>query len=72
MFIKGFDENLCCRGMQFEIGKTYETGYPKKELKCCSSTVIHFCDNLKSVHEFYDVRENNRYCEVEPLGDVIK
>ena len=72
MFIKGFDENLCCRGMQFEIGKTYETGYPKKELKCCSSTVIHFCDNLKSVHEFYDVRKNNRYCEVEPLGDVIK
>ena len=72
MFIKGFDENLCCRGMQFEIGKTYETGYPKKELKCCSSTVIHFCDNLKYVHEFYDVRKNNRYCEVEPLGDVIK
>ena len=72
MFIKGFDENLCCRGMQFEIGKTYETGHPKKELKCCSSTVIHFCDNLKSVHEFYDVRKNNRYCEVEPLGDVIK
>ena len=72
MFIKGFDENLCCRGMQFEIGKTYETGHPKKELKCCSSTVIHFCDNLKSVHKFYDVRKNNRYCEVEPLGDVIK
>ena len=72
MFIKGFDENLCCRGMQFEIGKTYETGHPKKELKCCSSTVIHFCDNLKYVHEFYDVRKNNRYCEVEPLGDVIK
>jgi hypothetical protein len=72
MYIKGFDENLCCRGMQFDVGKTYETGYPKKELKCCSATVIHFCDNLKSVHEFYDVRENNRYCEVEPLGDVVK
>ena len=72
MYIKGFDENLCCRGMQFDVGKTYETGYPKKELKCCSATVIHFCDNLKSVHEFYDVRKNNRYCEVEPLGDVVK
>ena len=72
MYIKGFDENLCCKGMQFEIGKTYETGYPKEKLECCSETVIHFCDNLQSVHGYYSVLGTNRFCEVEPLGDIVK
>lgn len=72
MYIKGFDKDLCCRGMQFEVGKTYETGYPKEKLECCSETVIHFCDNLQSVNRYYSVLEMNRFCEVEPLGDIVK
>ena len=71
MFIKGFDENLCCRGFQFEIGKEYDTGYTE-DLELCSDKVFHFCRSLAQVHHYYDVSENNRYCEIEVLGDLIK
>lgn len=73
MYIKGFDKDLKCRGMQFEIGKTYETGASDDELlKCCTDTVIHFCDSLRDVHGYYSVDGTNRFCEVEPLGKVVK
>lgn len=72
MFIKGFDKNLRCRGFQFEIGKMYDTGANVKELRLCSDTVFHFCRSLKQVHEYYDVTENNRYCEIEVLGELVE
>ena len=72
MYIKGFDKDLKCRGMQFKVGKTYETGASDDELECCTDTVIHFCESLGDVHEFYNVNGNNRFCEVEPLGKVDK
>ena len=72
MYIKGFDKDLKCRGMQFEVGKIYETGASDDELRCCTDTVIHFCESLGDVHEYYNANGNNRFCEVEPLGKVVK
>ena len=72
MHIKGFDKDLKCRGMQFEVGKIYETGASDDELKCCTDTVIHFCESLGDVHKYYNANGNNRFCEVEPLGKVVK
>ena len=72
MFIKGFDKDLKCRGMQFEVGKIYDTGASDGELECCTDTVIHFCGSLGDVHEYYNANGNNRFCEVEPLGKIVK
>ena len=77
MKIKGFDEDLRCRGYQFEIGKTYEIKLPddyeltKEDL--CSDKVFHYCDSLRKVHDYYSVEpeENNRFCEVEVLGREV-
>ena len=71
MFIKGFDKDLKCRGYQFEIGKEYEikTNQP---LKLCTDTVFHFCRNIQQVHNHYSVDENNRFCEIEVLGQLVE
>ena len=71
MYIKGFDKDLCCRGMQFEVGKTYDTG-ANPPLKICSSDVFHFCESINAVHEYYRVDIDNRFCEIEVLGDIVQ
>ena len=73
MKIKGFDEDLKCRGYQFEVGKTYDTGAKDNELDLCSDKVFHYCDSLRKVHGYYSVKpeENNRFCEIEVLGREV-
>ena len=71
MYIKGFDKDLKCRGFQFEVGGIYDTGYTEG-LELCTNKVFHFCDSLEKVHEYYDCsNEENRYCEIEVLGELI-
>ena len=73
MYIKGFDKDLCCRGMQFEVGKEYSTGAADADIKLCTNTVFHFCDSLRKVHTYYSVspKEDNRFCEIEVLGALV-
>ena len=77
MKIKGFDEDLKCRGYQFEIGKTYEIklpdGYELTKEDLCSDKVFHYCDSLRNVHGYYSVNpdDHNRFCEIEVLGDEV-
>ena len=73
MKIKGFDKDLKCRGFQFEIGKTYDTGAPDNKIKLCSKKVFHYCDSLVKVHRYYSVGKqyNNRFCEIEVLGAEV-
>lgn len=77
MKIKGFDEDLKCRGYQFEIGKTYEIklpdGYELTGDDLCSDKVFHYCDSLRNVHGYYSVNpnEHNRFCEIEACGKEV-
>lgn len=73
MRIKGFNENLCCRGYQFEVGKEYKIENNGKPLKLYSNMVFHYCKSLIDVHNCscYSVNSKNRFCEIEVLGKEI-
>jgi len=62
---KGFDKDLKCRGMQFEVGKEFRV---YGEVKCCNNG-IHGCENPLDVFNYYKVGES-RYCSVEGSGEI--
>ena len=57
---KGFDENMQCRGFQYEEGKTYETD--KAEL--CEAG-FHACTSPLNVFAYYPPGNNSKYHMVE-------
>ena len=63
---KGFDENLCCGGFQYEIGKEY---VHEVEIECCENG-FHACTNPFDVLDYYEADGKNRYCEVEQSGSI--
>ena len=64
---KGMDENMCCRGKQYEVGKTYT----EDKADCCHAG-MHACVNPFDVLRYYRLDGKNRFFEVECSGDVSK
>ena len=61
---KGFDKNMACRGMQYEVGKTYES--PTADL--CKSG-LHWCENPLDCLRYYAPGES-QYAETEAGGAI--
>ena len=64
---KGMDENMRCRGKQYEVGKTYT----EDKADCCHAG-MHACENPLDVFRYYQLNGKNRFFEVECSGDVSK
>ena len=55
---KGFDKNFRCRGMQYEVGQTYEV--PEASL---GRAGLHFCESPLDVFNYYPP-DDSRFAEV--------
>ena len=64
---KGFDENMQCRGFQYEVGKEYEMD---GDIKCCERG-FHACESPLEVWEHYDMLAS-RFAKVEQSGKIDK
>ena len=62
---KGFDQQLRCRGFQYEVKKTYE--HPG-EVKRCEGG-FHSCENPLDILSYYDPG-SSRYAIVEAFGQI--
>ena len=64
---KGFDENMQCRGFQYEVGKEYEMD---GDIKCCERG-FHACESPLEVWNYYDMLAS-RFAKVEQSGKIDK
>lgn len=64
---KGMTKDMTCRGMKFEIGKTYHVD---GDINLCKNG-LHFCEELIDVLDYYGNYDGNRFFEIDADG-VIK
>ena len=62
---KAFDENMRCRGFQYEVGKEYDMN---GDIECCKRG-FHACESPMEVWEYYDML-TSRFAEVEQSGKI--
>ena len=62
---KAFDENMRCRGFQYEVGKEYDMN---GDIKCCERG-FHACESPMEVWDYYDLL-TSRFAEVEQSGKI--
>ena len=61
---KGFDKDLKCRDLQYEVGKEAAVD---GDIELCKRG-IHFCENPHDVFSYYAPGKNNRFAVVEAEG----
>ena len=62
---KAFDENMQCRGFQYEVGKEYDMD---GDIQCCNRG-FHACESPIEVWDYYDML-TSRFAEVEQSGKI--
>ena len=63
---KGFNADMTCRGMQYEIGKTYSMD----EYPVLCERGFHFCQALVNCFGYYDPENGAVICEVDAGGTI--
>ncbi len=64
---KAFDENMKCRGFQYEVGKEYDM---EGDIECCKRG-FHACESPMEVWDHYDML-TSRFAEVEQSGIIAR